>query len=97
MNLLTYIGLAVILLLVAFAVNPQVKVCTYSGQTYNNVYEANQEGKWIQSFGACVQSDVVTIPSGSSINNPVEKSSFVVNIGAFLFQLASYPLYWTVA
>lgn len=93
MNWLEILGSIVVLFLVGYILYPQVDVCTYNGNSYASVYDANAKKEYVQSFGKCVTVDIVTIDS-SVLTNPVEQASIFERVGTFVYQMTSYPAYW---
>lgn len=90
------IGVVAVLILIGFFIFPMLNVCGYNGKSYNNVYEANYESKFVQGFGNCVQTDVVTIKDTTTQYNPVEKTNIVERFVVGVYQILSYPVYWVV-
>jgi hypothetical protein len=87
----------VLLIVVGFALHTSFTknvVCGYDGRTYSNVYVADKNNALVQSFGQCVQVDVITIINATTQTNPVAQSTIGNRIGLGIYQLTSYPFSW---
>lgn len=90
-----YIGLIFVLLtaLLHYTSFSKSQVCGYDGRTYSNIYAADAAGKWVQSYGQCIQVDIVTITNAATQKNPVASASIPEKIGMGLYQIVSYLPY----
>lgn len=94
MKAVVWAWILVIAILVGFVLHigfTKNVVCGYDGKTYSNVYVADKNNAFVQSFGNCIQVDVITIINATTQTNPVAQANIGSRLGLGVYQLISYP------